>query len=67
MVKSKPLLPKIFSDELRMTNALQVHSHLIQVKGYTMNSQHDQMLMFYHSQDPNRPLQIKLLCDGAAS
>jgi len=67
MVKSKPLLPKIIRDELRMTVALQGYSHLIQGKGRTIKSQYDQMFIFYHGQKPNRPSQIKLLCDGAAS
>ena len=67
MVKSKPLLHNTICDELRMTVALQGFSHLIQGKGRTMKSQYDQMFIFYHGQKPNRPSQIKLLCDGAAS
>ena len=50
-----------------MTDAFQGCSHHIQGKGRTMKSQCDQMLILYHGQEPNRPSQIKLLCDGAAS
>ena len=50
-----------------MTVALQGYSRLIQGKGRTMKSQYDQMIIFYHGQKPNRPSQIKLLCNGAAS
>ena len=66
-LKSKPPLPNIIRDELRMTIALQGQSHFIQGKGRTMKSQCDQMIMFYHGQKPNRPNQIKLLRDGTAS
>ena len=67
MVKSKPLLHNTICDELRMTVALQGFSPLIQGKGRTMKSQYDHMFILYHSQKPNRPSQIKLPCDGAAS
>ena len=32
-----------------------------------MKSQSDQIIIFYHDQEPNRPSQIKLLCDEAES
>lgn len=32
-----------------------------------MKIQHDQMIMFYHGQEPNRLSQIKLIGDGVAS
>ena len=70
MVKNKannnPLLPKIIRDKLWLTVSLQGCSHIIQRKSNTMKSQHDQMLMFYHGQEPRHPIQIKLLCDGAS-
>ena len=60
-------MPKIIQDKLRLTVASQGHSHLIQGKVRTMKIQHDQIPMFYHDQEPHRPSQIKLLCDGAES
>ena len=66
MVKSKQLLPKAIRDELRMTVALHGYSHLVQGKGRTTTSQYDHMYIFYHGLEPNRPSQVKMLCDGAA-
>ena len=68
MVKTKKItLPKHIWDELKMTCALQGFSCLLQGNSKTIKLQHDEMYIFYHGQLPNRPSQIKMLCNGTAT
>ena len=57
-------LPKQVRDELRMTVALQAFSHIKGGKGKTTKMQNDAMFSYYHGVQPQRPSQIKMLCDG---
>ena len=58
-------LPKIISNDLRMTCILQVYSHLVTGHDKSKQQQHDEMFSFYHDRQPNCPIQIKMLCMGS--
>lgn len=60
-------LPKVISDELRMSCALKVFLYITFSKGKTVAMQQSTIAKFYHGHPPHCPSQINLLASASYS